>query len=244
VPRARDEENSMRQSWQKSFRRFGRDFVRPFAFVALLLGTVRSSIADWNDVPTGSMNPSILEGDRIFVNKLAYDLKVPFTTWHLATWAEPRRGDVVVFFAPTDGTRMVKRVVGTPGDTIALVDNRLFVNGEPASYGPPDPHVVAQMAGHPGAGGRRIETETLGGRSNPVMGQAQFHRASRDFGPVTVPPGRYFLMGDNRDNSFDSRYYGFVERDQIVGRASGVALSLDPERTYRPRWDRFLTPLP
>ena len=234
----------MKRSWRQSFGRFRREYLRPFVFAALVLCTVRSSIADWNDVPTGSMNPSILEGDRIFVNKLAYDLKVPFTTWHIATWSEPRQGDVVVFFAPNDGTRMVKRVVGTPGDTIELVDNRLFVNGEPATYGPPDPRVVAQMAGHPGAGGGRIETETLGGHSNPVMEQAQFRRASRDFGPVTVPAGEYFLMGDNRDNSLDSRYYGFVERDQIVGRASGVAMSLDPDRTYRPRWDRFFTSLP
>ena len=235
----------MKQSWRQSFGRFRREYVRPFAFAALLLCTVRSSIADWNDVPTGSMNPSILEGDRIFVNKLAYDLKVPFTTWHIATWAEPGRGDVVVFFAPTDGTRMVKRVVGTPGDTVALVDNRLYVNGERATYGPPDPRVVAQMASRPGAGGGgSIRTETLGGRSNPVMALPGFRRGSRDFGPVTVPPGQYFLMGDNRDNSLDSRYYGFVERDRIVGRASGVALSLDPDRTYRPRWDRFFTPLP
>jgi signal peptidase I len=80
----------------------------------VVLLAARSSLADWNVVPTGSMNPTIIEGDRVFVNKLAYGLKVPFTTWHVARWDAPARGEVVVFFAPHDGTRMVKRVVGVP----------------------------------------------------------------------------------------------------------------------------------
>src|SRR3954471_3455734 len=92
--------------------------LQPIVIMLFVLLAARSSLADWNDVPTGSMNPTILEGDRVFVNKLAYDLKVPFTTWHLAEWGMPQRGDVVVFYAPTDGTRMVKRVIGLPGDTI------------------------------------------------------------------------------------------------------------------------------
>lgn len=231
----------MTKPWRAKFGRFLHQQVRPFAFVALILCTFRSSVADWNDVPTGSMIPTILEGDRIFVNKLAYDLKVPFTTWHLATWGEPRRGDVVVFFSPGDGTRMVKRVVGRPGDTIALRDNRLYVNGQAAGYGPADSRVSAQMAGRPGG---QFATEMLGGESHPVMTLRWSGSSKRNFGPVTVPAGRYFLMGDNRDNSLDSRYWGFVARAQVVGRASAVALSLDPARTYRPRWDRFFTALP
>src|SRR5258708_27807537 len=114
--------------------RFVWEHLRPFAFLTLVLFAARSSLADWNDVPTGSMNPTIMEGDRIFVNKLAYDLKIPFTTKHLATWANPQRGDVVVFYAPTDGTRMVKRVMAVPGDTIAMRENQLIVNGQPAGY--------------------------------------------------------------------------------------------------------------
>ena len=242
----------MKQAWRQKLGRFVHRHVRPFAFMVLVLCTFRSSVADWNDVPTGSMNPTILEGDRIFVNKLAYDLKVPFTTWHLATWGEPGRGDVVVFYAP-DGTRMVKRVVGLPGDTVALRHNVLHVNGRAARYGPADPRVVAQMAGRPGG---RYATESVAAGSegdgagtgaaapHPVMTLPGVYSTKRSFGPVTVPAGRYFLMGDNRDNSLDSRYWGFVARDQIVGRASGVAMSLDPSRTYRPRWDRFLTALP
>src|SRR5512142_601015 len=94
--------------------------IRPLLIVALVVCSVRSSLADWNDVPSGSMKPTILEGDRIFVNKLAYDLKVPFTRWRLANWSDPQRGDIVVFFSPYDGQRLVKRVIGLPGDLLEL----------------------------------------------------------------------------------------------------------------------------
>src|SRR4026208_1115317 len=99
-----------RQIWRKE--------IRPLLLLGLVLFSIRSSLADWNDVPTGSMKPTILEGDRVFVNKLAYDLKVPFTTWHLAEWSEPKRGDIVVFFSPANEQRFVKRVVGLPGDRV------------------------------------------------------------------------------------------------------------------------------
>src|SRR5450755_3383604 len=103
--------------------------LRGIVFIVVLFAAFRSAIADWNDVPTGSMIPTILEGDRIFVNKLAYDLKAPFTTTHLFTWANPNRGEVVVFFSPSDGVRLVKRVIAIPGDVVELRDNRLFLNG-------------------------------------------------------------------------------------------------------------------
>ncbi len=94
--------------------------------VAILIATsIKSSLADWNTVPTGSMKPTIIEGDRIFVNKLAYDLKVPYTTTHLAEWGNPERGEIVVFYSPEDGKRLVKRVVGVPGDTISMQDSKL-----------------------------------------------------------------------------------------------------------------------
>src|SRR5215813_9061460 len=105
--------------------------IRPLLILTLVIFSIRSSLADWNDVPTGSMKPTIVEGDRVFVNKLAYDLKVPFTTWHLAQWDNPHRGDVVVFYSPHDGQRLVKRVIGLPGDTIELRQNGLVINGQP-----------------------------------------------------------------------------------------------------------------
>ena len=112
-------------------RRYWRKEIKPILIMALVLFSVRSSLADWNDVPSGSMQPTILVGDRILVNKLAYDLKVPFTTWHLAQWSNPQRGDIVVFYSPHDGTRLVKRVVGLPGDTVELQNEQLVINGQP-----------------------------------------------------------------------------------------------------------------
>src|SRR5438874_4693112 len=116
--------------------RLWRKEIRPMLILAAILFSIRSSLADWNDVPTGSMKPTILEGDRVFVNKLAYDLKVPFTTRHLAEWSNPRRGDIVVFFSPHDGKRLVKRVIGLPGDTIELRNNVLVLNGQAVEYKP------------------------------------------------------------------------------------------------------------
>ena len=215
--------------------RLWRGWVRPLILVLIISGAFRSAVADWNDVPTGSMNPSILEGDRIFVNKLAYDLKVPFTRWRLAQWGGPARGDVVVFASPADGKRLVKRVVGLPGDVLELRDNRLLINGQAVSYAAPP------------AGAERpegvLEREQLGGHDHPII-ITPSARSRQSFGPVTVPADCYFMMGDNRDVSFDSRYFGFVERRLIAGRAGGVVLSVDPARHYAPRWGRFFTTLP
>src|SRR5258708_39476812 len=97
-----------RELWRKE--------IRPLLIIAVVLFSVRSSLADWNDVPTGSMRPKILEGDPVFVNKVAYDLKVPFTTWHIAEWSNPRRGDIVVFYSPYDGQRRIEHDdVAAPG---------------------------------------------------------------------------------------------------------------------------------
>src|ERR1017187_2542931 len=128
-------------------RRWWRQEIRPLMVLALVMFSVRSSLADWNDVPTGSMKPTILEGDRVFVNKLAYDLKVPFTTWHLAQWSNPQRGDIVVFYSPKDGMRLVKRVIGLPGDTVELRNEQLIINGQPVDYTAADPEMAAQLSG-------------------------------------------------------------------------------------------------
>src|SRR3954469_20768859 len=116
-----------------------REWLPPFARVFIMAAPFKSAVADWNWVPTGSMKPSILEGELVFVNKLAYDLKVPFTTVHLSTWGDPALGDVVVFYSPKDGTRLVKRVVGLPGDTVELCNDILFLNGVRQQYSVTDP---------------------------------------------------------------------------------------------------------
>jgi signal peptidase I len=232
----------MPNKWKIRLRSFWRDYARPFLFILVIFTAFRSSVADWNDVPTGSMKPSILEGDRIFVNKLAYDLKVPYTTWRLAKWSNPHRGDVVVFFSPEDGTRLVKRVVGVPGDTVAMDDEQLFINEVPASYGPLDGNTIEDLPADQRLS-HRFGSEQYNGRQHPVMINPRV-QARRTFGPVKLGNNEYFMMGDNRDNSRDSRYFGTVKRDLIVGRATNVVLSLDRGDYYLPRWDRFFKTLP
>jgi signal peptidase I len=213
--------------------------ILPLLVIALVIFSLRSSMADWNDVPTGSMKPTILEGDRVYVNKLAYDLKVPFTTLHLAEWGNPQRGDVAVFYSPRDEMRLVKRVVGLPGDLIELRQNVLVINGVPVHYRPVAETLLADVpaadrASHIYAAEELTET-------SHAVAATPAARALRDFGPVRVPEGSYFMMGDNRDDSFDSRYFGPVERRRILGRATGVVCSFDRARHWTPRWDRFFT---
>src|SRR5512142_2405220 len=158
--------------------------IRPLLIVALVVCSIRSSLADWNDVPTGSMKPTIMEGDRVYVNKLAYDLKVPFTTWHLAQWSNPQRGDIVVFYSPYDGKRLVKRVVGLPGDTIELQNDRLLINGQPVEYGPLDQGVSDQL---PDVERQQslFAAERLPDRAHAVMAIPSLP-AKRTFSPIKV----------------------------------------------------------
>lgn len=231
----------MKNKWKKKLVVFLRGWGYSFLIAILIALTFRSAVAELNLVPTGSMKPTILEGDRIFVNKLAYDLKIPFTTRHIMVWDHPERGEIVVFFSPADGKRLVKRVVGLPGDSIAMRDNQLFINGSAVQYAPLDQEVINQMAieQQPNS---LLFSEDLTGKNHPVM-MIPFRPAMRSFGPIVVPEGQYFMMGDNRDNSADSRYFGFVERERIVGRALAVAISLNPDQYYFPRWHRFFQKL-
>jgi signal peptidase I len=215
--------------------------IRPLLVLALVVFSIRSSLADWNDVPTGSMKPTIVEGDRVFVNKLAYDLKVPFTTWHLAQWDNPHRGDVVVFYSPYDGKRLVKRVIGLQGDSVELRNNVLLLNGQPTQYQPLDASLFRDLEATDQAS-HLFATEQLPGRAHAVAALPSVP-ARRDFGPILVPNGHYFMMGDNRDDSFDSRYYGAVERSRILGRATRVVLCFDHKNLWLPRWDRTLSRL-
>lgn len=227
-------------------RRYGRwlvrEWIRPVLPVLLVLIAIRSAVADWNDVPTGSMNPTILEGDRVFVDKLAYSLRFPLTRWHLVDFAEPSRGDIIVFISPHDGQRLVKRVIGLPGDKVELQNDRLLINGKPVDYErlstierrdvapsmPPEwPVAIEDLPTHP----------------HPVMAKPEVN-ALRTFGPITVPADCVFVMGDSRDDSFDSRYFGTVDRNRILGEATRVVLSFDPKHHYLPRWSRFFQRLP
>jgi signal peptidase I len=108
---------------RKKLWEFWWEWAKPLLIVVAIMAPLRSVVADWNDVPSGSMRPTILVGDRIWVNKLAYDLKVPFSTVHVMTWSDPQRGDIIVFRSPADGKRLVKRVVAVPGDLVELRDD-------------------------------------------------------------------------------------------------------------------------
>jgi len=211
---------------------FWTEWARPIFVTAIVLGSFRSAVADWNDVPTGSMRPTVLEGERVFINRAAYDLKVPFTTIRLAQWSDPSRGDIVVLYSPHDGNRLLKRVVGVPGDRIEMKDNQLVVNGTTAVYRESDTK----------DGESSVWRESVGDRSHLVELSKQ-RTAASTFGPVVVPAGKYLVMGDNRDNSFDSRFFGTVARSEILGRATRVVASVDPARSFRPRFERFMKAL-
>jgi len=232
----------MNKDCRKGLKLFFQGWIFSLLVAILIATSIKSAIADWNTVPTGSMKPTIVEGDRIFVNKLAYDLKIPYTTFHITEWANPQQGEIVVFYSPEDGKRLVKRIIGLPGDTIAMRDSRLYINGAILEYEQFDRDKAERFL-ISNEYTQKIFIENLNGRKHPVM-IIPHDRDLSSFGPVTVPEGMYFMMGDNRYNSADSRYFGFVERDNIVGRATAIVISLDINNMYKPRFERFFTNLP
>jgi len=210
-------------------------------FLVLMLG-FRSAWADWVTVPSGSMNPTILEGDRVLVDKHAFGLRIPFTLIHITGGADPARGDIVVFDSPVSGESLVKRVAAIPGDTLELDGETLIVNGQPAAYRPGDLTHIRQLLATTAAQRPAVLREDLAGTEHEIL-ILPARASHKRFGPVMVPAGRYFMLGDNRDNSADSRYIGFVPRRDIVGRATRVVVSFDPEHHFLPRWRRLLVPL-
>ena len=210
-------------------------------FIVFMLGMLmfRSALADWNVVPTGSMQPTIQIGDRIVVDKAAYDIRVPFTHLSLIHLADPQRGDIVVLDSHAANERLVKRVIGLPGDEVAMRGNVLYINGVAARYSPAAVTGIHDDLEDPA----RYEIERLGSEQHLIRLSLYRPGEARDFGPVIVPGGQYLLLGDNRDNSLDSRYLGFFPRKEIVGRSRYVALSLDPNHHYLPRTGRLATRL-
>lgn len=214
--------------------------ARFLAFV-LLLGVFRTAIADWNPIPSASMHPNLLEGDVVFVNRLAFNVKVPLTDVVVAHTGDPKRGDIVTFFSPDNGMRLIKRVIGLPGDTIEMRGKRLYVNGVVAEYD--ELGLADEPLAPKGVKALHLEEVLPFGKDmadNRHEIQWLARRGQRDdFGPLTIPADHYMMLGDNRDNSEDSRWFGLVPREKLIGRAVRILVSADYKDTWALRFSRF-----
>lgn len=198
-----------------------REYFEAICIAVLLALFIRTFVVQAFKIPSGSMLPTLLIGDHLLVNKFIYGIRMPFTGKLLIPLSKPKRGDVVVFKFPKDrSVDYIKRVIGTPGDTVEIREKKVYINGEPID----DPYAHI---------------------SSPSILQA--NASPRDnFGPVMVPDGRIFVMGDNRDNSYDSRFWGFVDQNDILGKAFILYWSWDLEkpllsvdRLTSIRWERL-----
>ena len=212
-----------------------------FLFFMFGMLMFRTAIADWYGVPSSSMYPTMMIGDRIVSDRLAYDFKVPFTDVIVKHIADPKRGDIVTFTSPEDGIRLVKRLIAVPGDVVEMRGEQLLINGVAALYSPAAGAIAARLT--PDYQGKQlVMNEQLLGAQRPIIVMPE-RPAMRSFGPVKVPEGEYLMLGDNRDNSKDSRYIGFVKRELITGQVKRVVFSLDYDQYYLPRVERFFAPL-
>jgi signal peptidase I len=221
-----------------------RDIVRALLICLAIVVFVRSFICEPFKIPSSSMVPTLRIGDHIFVSKFRYGLSLPFTKIQFLKWAEPKRGDVIVFLFPREESLYyVKRVVGVPGDRIELKGKDIYVNGvlfkkEPVT----ETGEILEATGAPEVSGE-LYREYIEERMHYALYRSTgVSDILRSGDPDTVPEAMYFVMGDNRDDSYDSRRWGYVPRENIKGRAEIIWLSLD--KTLAPgfgkiRWERL-----
>lgn len=190
-----------------------REYVEAIILAVVIAFFVRTFIIQAYKIPSGSMKPTLLIGDHLLVTKFNYGVKLPLLRSMLIPLGQPKRGDIVVFIYPEDRSKdFIKRMVGLPGDTIEVREKKVFINNLPWN----DPY------------GRHVDSLMIPGAVQP-----------RDnFGPVTVPAGSYFVMGDNRDESYDSRFWGFVKQEDILGKALIIYWSWNSEESGV-RWSRI-----
>ncbi|NQZ25321.1 MAG: signal peptidase I [Colwellia sp.] len=204
----------------------------------LLMSVFRSAVADWYSVPSGSMQPTIQVGDRIVVNKMAYDLRLPFTDITLISINTPQRGEIVVFESKAADLRLIKRVVGLPGDIVSMTDEVLKINGQQLAFEPSRKIKLPQ-----GSPAVITATENLGAIQHRVSIDNNASNRLSNFAPIKVPAGHYLVLGDNRRHSADSRVYGFVPHHELRGKATAIAFSVDYDNYYLPRAQRFFQDL-
>lgn len=216
----------------KTFLKSNRGFL---AFL-VCFGFFRLAIADWNPIPSGSMRPTLLEGDVVLVNRLAYDFKLPLSDVVIHETGTPQRGHIITFTSPQDGVRMIKRLVALPGDTVEMRNEVLYINGAVAEYGDSN-RVVEPMDNGTTTPALQFR-ERVAGHERTVQILPEL-AAMRSFGPTVVPEDNYFFLGDNRDNSSDSRYIGFVPRHLLIGRAHHILVSANIKGDWLPRLDRW-----
>ncbi|MBD3216830.1 MAG: signal peptidase I [candidate division Zixibacteria bacterium] len=204
------------------------EYIKSFLIALLLALLIKATVIEAYKIPTPSMEKTLLAGDFILGNKFIYGIKIPFTDIRLPAFREPQRGDIVIFRPPhSPNENYVKRLIGMPGDTLKITRKRVYINGElyddtaftqnTSDYMIPRDNVVGQDP--------YIDAQRRYGVTNDG------HRTWRPFRdnsyPIVVPEGKYFMMGDNRDNSLDSRMWGFVDREQILGQALIIHWSWD-----------------
>jgi len=207
------------------------EWVKAISTAVLLFLVIRTFVVEAFKIPTGSMEGTLLVGDFLLVNKAVYGAELPIAHTRLPALSDPERGDVVVFLAPHDPTKnYVKRLVGLPGDTLEMRDKVLYLNGEPQ----PEPYVRhIDPLTDPADPQMRWQLGYLVGE----LDTRREYRPSRDnWGPIVVPEGKYFALGDNRDNSEDSRYWGFLGKESIKGRPILVYYSFERDITQPFSW--------
>jgi signal peptidase I len=209
------------------------EFLKSVAWMLLIFVFVRAFLVEAFRIPSGSMIPTLLVGDWLFVNKLVYGPHVPFTNANLPGYADPRRGEVVVFQSPTqidqpeDPTpTLVKRLIGMPGDTIYMRQGMVYVNGIAQRQGYA---AAANPVGDPDETNELFAWQRDFSLANTRFGSAPAVPTHDNWGPLLIPPAHYMMLGDNRYNSKDSRYWGFVPRANVRGRPIFVYYSYDTE---------------
>jgi signal peptidase I len=222
---------------QKQKRSFYKEWIEPLLIAGVIALFIRQFVVEAFKIPSGSMIPTLTIGDHLLVNKFVYGPRIPFTDKRIFTWEKPRRGEIIVFKYPEDEKKnFIKRVVGVPGDKLQIINGKLYINDQLAPIKAVD--AGEEAGGNPEALWNKpvVFDEQLGAVTHRM--QYLTDQSQKNFGPKLVPEDSVFVMGDNRDNSQDSRVWGFVKFEKILGRAFIIYWSWDGDGRWV-RWERI-----